>query len=236
MAVDITHNDGEVDHGEQSECRYDSKGALAPDAYREHTTNAEGNQVNHSGVAAVDVRPILAVFQDGSSESTDKASFHHLMDGVKNDAEGTRMVLSTLQKSTNDPAKAVASLEEQRKYAAPQSLYDRQLRDAIAFLKKSPAPSGNIEREFREGCGKRSGRSCKDGSRHEMGASGGPRIGTARQEDRQIPRQQRRFTSTLKNSGVDCRRLPRPCRNPDWQPVLRRQEVGALALIYRKHV
>ena len=76
----------------------------------------------------------------------------------------------------------------------------------------------------------------KDGSRHEMGASGGPRIGTARQEDRQIPRQQRRFTSTLKNSGVDCRRLPRPCRNPDWQPVLRRQEVGALALIYRKHV
>jgi hypothetical protein len=141
VAVDITHNDGEVVHGEESECRYDSKGALAPDAYRERTTNAEGNQVNHSGVATVDVRPILAVFQDGSSESMDKASFHHLMDGVKNDAEGTRMVLSTLQKSTNDPAKAVASLEEQRKYAAPQSLYNRQLRDAIAFLKKSPAPS-----------------------------------------------------------------------------------------------
>jgi P pilus assembly chaperone PapD len=29
VAVDITHNDGEVDHGEQSECSYDSKGALA---------------------------------------------------------------------------------------------------------------------------------------------------------------------------------------------------------------
>jgi hypothetical protein len=141
VAVDTTHNDGKVDHGEQSECRYDSKGALAPEAYSEHTTNAEGNQVNHSGVATVDVRPILAVFQDGSSESMDKASFHHLMDGVKSDAEGTRTVLSTLQRSRNDPAKAVASLEEQSKYAAPQSLYDRQLKEAIAFLEKSPPPS-----------------------------------------------------------------------------------------------
>jgi hypothetical protein len=46
----------------------------------------------------------------------------------------------------------------------------------------------------------------------------------------------RKIYSTLKNSGAGRGRLTRPCRNPDWQPVLRRQEVGALALICRKHV
>ena len=40
----------------------------------------------------------------------------------------------------------------------------------------------------------------------------------------------------IENSGVGRGRLPRSCRNQDWQLVLQWQEVGALALIYRKHV
>jgi hypothetical protein len=47
--------------------------------------------------------------------------------------------------------------------------------------------SRNFQRELCEGCGKRSGRSRKDGSGHEVGASGGTRNGTGRQEDSQIP-------------------------------------------------
>jgi hypothetical protein len=62
-------------------------------------------------------------------------------------------------------------------------------------------------------------------------------LGVEAVEDRQIPRHDEDdLCTTLKNSGVDCGRLPQSCRNPDWQLVLRRQEVGALALIYRKHV
>ena len=43
-------------------------------------------------------------------------------------------------------------------------------------------------RELCEGCGKRGGKSYKDGSRLEVGASGGIRDGTRRQEDSAIPR------------------------------------------------
>src|SRR5882724_1936269 len=48
--------------------------------------------------------------------------------------------------------------------------------------------SRNFQRELRKGCGKRGGRSRKDGSRLEVGASGALRNGTGRPENSPIPR------------------------------------------------
>jgi hypothetical protein len=107
----------------------------------------------------------------------------------------------------------------------------------ISVLEGTWSGSSLPTRSSSEG-GKRSGRGCKDGSKHEMGASGGLELEL---DGKKIAKYRAtnatpRFISTLRNSSVGRGRLTRPCRNPDWQPVLRRQEVGALALIYRKHV
>jgi hypothetical protein len=138
VAVIVTHYDGEVNEAQQSECQYDT-GILASQASLERTTNAEGNGVNRSGITKVEVQPILAVFKDGSTESRDTSSWHHLMDNVKSENDGIHDVLTTLQ-TESDPVKAAAVLETLRRKAVPQSSYDYRLKDAITFLKKSPKP------------------------------------------------------------------------------------------------
>lgn len=153
VAIDVTHNDGAVNHSEASECQYDANGILAPHGSIDRNTNLESS--NHSGIAKVEVQPSLAVFQDGSSEAKDDHSWHVLMDSVKSDNDGVHDVIVAIQQFKSQPLKAAATLEPLRGKATAQSPYERQLRHAIAFLKKNPPPDkvkeylDNLEREYK---------------------------------------------------------------------------------------
>lgn len=137
VAVSVTYNDGQVASTQTSECDY-ATGILAPQASVERTVNLELNTSNHSGTARMEILPSLAVFQDGTTETKDVKSWHILMDSVKSENDGTRDVIATLQKTGNDPVKAIAALKILQQKATPKSPYDDRLKEAIAFLTKSP--------------------------------------------------------------------------------------------------
>ena len=138
VAVTVVQNNGESNEGQSSECDY-AKGVLAPHASLQREANIEGNLANHSGVSGVDIKPVLAVFEDGSSEQRNDRDWHILMDSVKSENEGTRAVIAAIQQSPRDPLKAAAALEALRQKAEPHSPYDGELRRTIEFLKKSPS-------------------------------------------------------------------------------------------------
>jgi hypothetical protein len=139
VAVDVIQNSGEINSGQESECSYE-RGILAAHASLERTTNIEGNRVNHSGIARVEIEPSLAVFQDGSSQARDDRSWHILMDNVKLENYGVRDVIDAIQSSGNDPAKAASILKTKQSSIPSKSPYDYRLKEAITFLEKSPTP------------------------------------------------------------------------------------------------
>jgi hypothetical protein len=77
----------------------------------------------------------------------------------------------------------------------PFGTHSQSQRNVSVTMVELPAPTGpfsigtkiynwvDFPRELCKGCGKRGGRSRKNGSRPEVGASGGIRNGTRRQED-----------------------------------------------------
>ncbi|HUD66474.1 MAG TPA: hypothetical protein VMQ17_17945 [Candidatus Sulfotelmatobacter sp.] len=139
VAVDVIQNNGEINSGQESECSYE-RGILALHAFLERTTNIEGNRVNHSGIARVEIEPSLAVFQDGSSQARDDRSWHILMDNVKLENYGVRDVIDAIQSSGNDPVKAASILKAKQSTIPSKSPYDYRLKEALTFLEKSPKP------------------------------------------------------------------------------------------------
>ena len=138
VAVTVVQNDGESNEGQSSEC-YCAKGVLAPHASFQREANIQGNLANHSGVASVDIKPVLAVFEDGSSEQRNDRDWHILMDSVRSESDGIREVIAAIQQSPGDPLKAAAALEALRQKAGPHSPNELELKYAIDFLKKSPS-------------------------------------------------------------------------------------------------
>ena len=141
VAVTVVQNNGESNEGQSSGCDC-AKGMLAPHASLQREADIQGNLANHSGVSRVDIKPVLAVFEDGSSEQRNDRDWHILMDSVKLETDGIREVIAAIQQSPSDPLKAAAALEALRQKAEPHSPYEYELRYAIDFLKKWPSSDG----------------------------------------------------------------------------------------------